>query len=352
MIEGKDTPVNWCEQCPERRRTTGIRKLSDGDPTVLAIGLYGEPQLGFDSVLGTKLIDELKKNDVGVYHVHPLETNYDDMPEVDFAISLGPPGRARMLGEDFQECDRGTTSFIQTVMNRTKIARVILQEWPWHIPPKIELRSLKSPVLNFSFGPMSKMEPWPEQWGQGWFYYRGVYWLYPFADKEKNHPGRKRDFVVLDCPDPNNSNWDFSEHIVKVLDELGVDYFQAARDFKDRIPYEDFAEKLNQAKLYFQVKAESYSMTAIEAVASEAIVLGTFFTFRKVYSDEFKFTMMPDTNYVTLRKAVTMGLDVYDDPEIKERLRRMREKLWDYKRLAWEISDAMKKLKYGWRGVK
>jgi hypothetical protein len=25
----------------------------------------------------------------------------------------------------------------------------------------------------------------------------------------------------------------------------------------------------------------------------------------------------------------------------------MREKLWDYKRMAWEISDALNKLKYG-----
>ena len=321
-----------------------IRKLSDGDPTVLAIGLYGEPQFGFDSVLGTKLIDELKKN-VGVYHAHPLEMDYKDMPEVDFTISLGPPARARMLGENFQEYDRGA-SFQDVMKNHTRVARVILQEWPWHIPPG-PMRSMKSVVLNFSIGPHSKMEPWPENWGEGWFYYRGVYWLYPFADKEESYPGRKRDFVVLDCPDPHGSNWDFSEQVVKVLDELGVDYFQGARDFKDRIPHKDFAEKLNQAKLYFQVKAESYSMTAIEAVASEALVLGTFFTFRKLYADEFKFTMIPDTNYATLRKAITTGLEAYDNPEIRERLQKMRAKLWDYKRLAWEISDALKKIKYG-----
>jgi len=321
-----------------------IQKLSDGDPTVLAIGLYGEPQFGFDSVLGTKLLDQLKEN-VGVYHVHPLETNYEDMPEVDFTMSLGPPGRARMLGEDFQEYDRGT-SFVQTAMDRTKVARIILQEWPWHIPPG-PMRSMRSVVLNFSFGPMGKMVPWPDQWGKGWFYYRGVYWLYPVVDKEESRPENKRDFVVLDCPDPHGSNWDFSEHIVKVLDELGVDYFQGARDFKDRIPHKDFAAKLNQAKLYFQVKAESYSMTAIEAVASEAFVLGTHPTLRRLYADEFKFTMMPDNNLVTLRKAVTKGFEAYDVPEVRSRLRAMREKLWDYKRMAWEISDALKKSKYG-----
>lgn len=51
-----------------------IEKLSDGDPSVLAIGTYGGDQVGFDSVLGTKLIDQLKKL-VGGYHVNPLETN-------------------------------------------------------------------------------------------------------------------------------------------------------------------------------------------------------------------------------------------------------------------------------------
>lgn len=321
-----------------------IQKLSDGDPTVLAIGLYGEPQFGFDSVLGTKLLDELKKF-AGVYHVHPFETDYKDMPEVDFAISLGPPGRARMLGEDFQQYDRGT-SFQDVTKSHTRVARVILQEWPWHIPPG-PMRSMKSVVLNFSFGPMSRMEPWPDQWGKGWFYYRGVYWLYPVVDKEENRPENKRNFVVLDCPDPHGANWDFSDRIVKVLDELGVDYFQGARDFKDRIPHKNFAAKLNQAKLYFQVKAESYSMTAIEAVASEAFVLGIHATLRRLYADEFKFVMMPDANLVTLRKAVTEGLEAYDVSEIRSRLRRMRVKLWSYRRMAWEISDAMKKIKYG-----
>jgi len=321
-----------------------IRKLSDGDPTVLAIGLYGEPQMGFDSVLGTKLLDELKEN-IGVYHVHPLETDYGDMPEVDFTMSLGPPARARMLGEDYQKYDRGA-SFTQTVMNRTKVARIILQEWPWHIPPG-PMRSMKSIVLNFSFGPISTITPWPEYWGEGWFYYRGVYWLYPVVDKRENRPERKRDFVVLDCPDPHNVNWDFSDRIVRALGELGVDYFQGARDFKDRIPHRDFAAKLNQAKIYFQVKAESFSMTAIEAVASEAFVVGTYPTLRKVYADEFKFVMMPDDNLVTLKKAVTTGLEAYDDPEIRKRLRGMRAKLWSYRRMAREISDALKKIKYG-----
>ena len=322
-----------------------IQKLSDGDPTVLAIGLYGEPQFGFDSVLGTKLIDELKKF-VGVYHAHPLETDYEDMPEVDFTISLGPPARSRMLGEDFQQYDRGT-SFAQTMMDRTEIARIILQEWPWQIPPG-PMRSLKSIVLNFSVGPISKVEPWPSYWGEGWFFYRGVYWLYPFVDKQENYPARqKRDFVVLDCPDPHGTNWDFSDRAVKVLDELGVEYFQGARDFKDRIPHRDFAEKINQAKIYFQVKAESYSMTAIEAVASQAFVIGTHPTLRRLYKDEFGFVMMPDDNLVTLRKAVTEGLKAYDDTETKSRLRRMRAKLWSYRKLAWEISDALKKIKYG-----
>ena len=320
-----------------------IEKLSDGDPSVLAIGMYGEPQVGFDSVLGTKLIDQLKKM-VGVYHVHPLETDYKKMPEVDFAITMGPPARARMLGEDFQEYDRGT-SFQQTVMKRTRVARIIFQEWPWRIPPE-PIRSIRSMLLNFSFGPLEYIAPWPDQWGKGWFSWRGVYWLYPFADKRESRPEAKRDFVFVDCPSSDSSLlWDFSEPLIKALKETGVDYFQGPREFKDRIPHKDFVSKLNQAKLYFQVKAESYSMISIEAVASEAIVLGTYFTLRRVYVDEFKFTVMPDNNIVTLKKAIATGLKVYDDPTIRKRLRKMRRKLWDYRRLTREIADAMRSLK-------
>lgn len=319
-----------------------IEKLSDGDSSVLTIGQYGGPQMGFDNIFGTKLIDQLKKF-IGVYHANTLETDYKNMPEVDFAISLGPPARARMLGEDYQEYDRGI-SFQQTVRNRTRVARVILQEWPWLTKPE-PIRSTHSRVLNFSFGPIGFMAPWTDQWGKGWFYSRGVYWLYPFADKQESRPKTKRDFVFVDCPDPHNSNWDFSEPLTKVLEALGVEYFQGARKFEDRISHKEFADKLNHAKLFFHVKAESYSMTAIEAVASETIVLGTYFTLRKPYIDEFKFSVMPDNNLVTLKKAVTMGLKAYDDPKIRGRLRGMRGKLWDYKRMAWEIADAMRSLK-------
>lgn len=316
-----------------------IQKLSDGDPTVLAIGLYGEPQLGFDSVVGTKLLDQLKEI-IGVYQIHPLETDYGNMPEVDFTMSLSPPARARMLGEDFQEYDR-ETSFQDVTKSHTRVARVILQEWPWLTPPEPP-RSIRSRVMNFSVGPTEYSAPWPEQWGKGWFYYRGVYWFYPFVDKQECYPGHKKDLVFLDCPDPHNRNFDFSDRLIKVLDELGVDYFQGARDFKDRIPHKEFVSHLNRAKLYFQVKAESYSMTSIEAVASMAIVIGTYFTLRRVYMDEFNFTLMPDDNLITLKTAVTAGLEAY--PKVSERLRKMRHKLWDYKRLAWEIADAMKSL--------
>lgn len=319
-----------------------IEKLSDGDPAILAIGMYGGEQVGFDSILGTKLLDQLKKL-AGVYYVHPLETDYKNMPEVDFTMSIGPPARSRMLGEDFQEYDR-ETSFQQMVKKRTKVARIILQEWPWPTNPE-PIRSTRSRVLNFSFGPMGIMAPWTDQWGSGWFYSRGVYWLYPFADKRESRPKAKRDFVFVDCPDPHNSNWDFSEPLNKVLEELGVDYFQGPRKFEDRIPHREFAEKMNHAKLFFHVKAESYSMTSIEAVASEVIVLGTYFTLRTPYIDEFKFSVMPDNNLVTLKKAITMGLEVYDEPEVRKRLRAMRGKLWNYRRLAWEIVDAMKSLK-------
>ena len=319
-----------------------IEKLSDGDPSVLAIGMYGGDMVGFDSILGTKLLDQLKGM-VGVYHTHPRETDYEGMPEVDFTMSMGPPARARMLGEDYQEYDKGT-SFQDTIRKRTKVARVILQEWPWQTDPE-PVRSIRSRVLNFSFGPLALIAPWTDQWGKGWFYNRGVYWLYPFADKRESRPKAKRDFVFVDCPDPHNSNWDFSEPLIKVLEELGVEYFQGPRKFEDRIPHREFAEKLNRAKLFFHVKAESYSMTSIEAVASEAIVLGTYFTLRKPYIDEFKFSVMPDNNLVTLRKAVTKGLEVYDEPKIRKRLRTMRRKLWNYKRLAWEIADAMRSLK-------
>ncbi|GAI22461.1 unnamed protein product [marine sediment metagenome] len=51
-----------------------IEKLSDGDPSVLAIGTYGGDQVGFDSVLGTKLIDQLKKL-VGGYRTHKCFTS-------------------------------------------------------------------------------------------------------------------------------------------------------------------------------------------------------------------------------------------------------------------------------------
>jgi len=324
-----------------------IEKLSDGNPSVLIIGQYGEPQVSFDSILGTKLIDQLKKH-VGVYYTHTLETEYKDMHEVDFTMSIGPPARSRMLGENFQKYDRGV-SFPRTVMERTKVARIILQEWPWLTPPE-PVRSIRSRLINFSFGPPSYVGPmpepaWDELWGKGWFYHMGVYWFYPFADKRESRPEPKEDLVFLDCPHPHDNPWDFSEPLITALNDLGVDYYQGARDFKDRIPHKDFVGRLNQAKLYFQVKPESYSMTAIEAVAAEAIVIGTSPTLRRVFTDEFKFVIMPDNNIVTLKKAITMGFNAYDKPDVRKRLRKIRRKLWNYKRLAWEIADAMRSLK-------
>jgi len=323
-----------------------IEKLSDGDPSVLVIGQYGGPQVGFDSILGTKLIDQLKKH-VGVYFIHTLETDYKDMPEVDFAMSMGPPARSRMLGEDYQEYG---ASFPQTVIERTKAARIILQEWPWLTPPE-PARSLRSRLINFSFGPLSYVGPlpepkWDELWGKGWFYHMGVYWFYPFVDKHECRPEPKEDFVFLDSPPTNkDNNWNFSDPLITALKDLKVNYYQGPRHFKDRIPHKDFVGKLNRAKLYFQVKPESYSMVAMEAVAAEAIVIGTSLTLRRVFTNEFKFVIMPDDNIVTLKKAITMGFDAYDSSDVRKRLRKMRRKLWDYKRMAWEISDAMRSLK-------
>ncbi len=313
-----------------------IEKLSDGDPSVLAIGTYGGNQVGFDSVLGTKLIDQLKKV-VGVYHVDPVETDYGDLPNVEFTMSTGPPSRARMLGEDFQEYDRGA-SFKQTVIDRTKVARIVLQEFPW---PQTD-------VLNFSFGPPGQ-QLMPPQWGRGWFKHRGVYWLYPFADKQESRPEVKEDFVFVKYSTPQarlDESYDFSVPLIKALEELGVEYFQGKYPLKERIPHEEFISKMNRAKLYFQIKAESYGMTKWEAVASEAIVIGSTYTlFRTAYVNEFGFKTVPTTGVETLKRAITMGLEAYDKPEVRKHLHAMREKLWDYGRLAREIADILRGLK-------
>lgn len=314
-----------------------IEKLSDGDPSVLVIGVYRGNQLGFDDVLGTRLLDQLKKM-VGVYCVHPFETDYKDMPEVDFTMSTGPPARARMLSEDpsyHQKYDRGA-SFEDVTKRRTRVARIILQEFPWQ---------QHKDALEFAFGPPGNMLL-PSQWGKGWFKHQGVYFLYPFADKQEFHPGAKGDFVFVDCPDAHpGENWDFSAPLREALGELGVEYFQAGYHFDERIPREDFVSKINRAKLFFQVKAESYGLTLIEAIAAEAIVIGTPMTLRLPYINEFGLKTVPTTGVETLKRAITMGLKAYDKPRVREHLHAMREKLWSYERLAQEIAGILGELK-------
>ena len=311
-----------------------IKKLSEGSPTILAIGVYGEDMQTFDGIVATNLLNGLKKL-VGVYSVHPLETDYD-IPEVDFTISIGPPARARMLGEDFQKYDRGI-GFEKMVTERTRVARIILQEFPWP-PPQ------NKGALNFSIGPPGN-SLLPPQWGKGWFEHRGIYWLYPFADKRESSPKNKEDFVFVDCSDQWNGNWDFSKSALQALDELGVEYYRAVHDPAKRIPREDFIDKINKAKLYLHIKAESYGLTLMEAVASEAIVVGSSFTLRTPYINEFGFKIVPTTGVETLKKAITVGLGAYDKPEVKEYLHAAREKLWTYERLAREIADILTKLK-------
>ncbi len=317
-----------------------IEKLSDGDPSVLAIGPYGGELKTFDGVVITKLFDELKKL-VGAYVVHPFETDYKDMPEVDFTMSLGPPSRARMLDEDpsyRQKYDRGA-SFQDIMRSRTRVALIILQEFPWP-PPQ------NKGALNFSFGPSGNM-PLPPQWGKGWFKHGGVYWLYPFADKQESHSEVEEDFVFVDCSDQWDGNWDFSKPALQALNELGVKYFRATHDPVKRIPRAEFIDKINRAKLYLQIKAESYGLTIPEAVASETIVIGSRFTLRTPYVNEFGFKIVPTTGVETLKRAIKAGLEAYDRPEVREHLHTMREKLWDYERLAQEIADVLKKLKGG-----
>lgn len=315
-----------------------IIKLSDGIPSVLAIGPYGGELKTFDGVVTTKLLDELKKL-AGVYCVHPFETDYGDMPEVDFTMSLGPPSRIRMLDEDpsyRQKYDR-EISFQDVTRRRTRVARIILQEFPWS-PPQ------NKGALNFSFGPPGNMLL-PPQWGKGWFKHGGVYFLYPFADKQESRPEKKEDFVFVDCSDQWDGNWDFSKPAIQALNELGVKYFRASHDLAKRIPRADFIDKINRAKLYLHIKAESYGLTLMEAVASEAIVIGTRMTLRTPYINEFGLKTVPTTGVETLKRAITMALEAYDKPEVREHLRAMREKMWDYGRLAREIAEILVGLK-------
>lgn len=318
-----------------------IKKMSSGDPTVLAIGAYGGTQITFGDVVGTRLLEQLKKL-VGVYYAHPFETDYNDMPEVDFTMSLCPPARSRMLSEDpnyHEKYDRGA-SFEDVTRSRTRIARIIVQEFPWPPPQNKD-------ALNFSFGPPGNMLL-PLQWGKGWFKYRGVYWLYPFANKEESHPEVKEDLVFVKYSTPHarlDESWDFSAPLIKALEELGVDYFRGRYPLNERMPHRDFIDKMNRTKLYFQVKAESYGMTKWEAVASEAIMMGSRFTFRDPYVNEFGFKLVQTTGVETLKRTITAGLEAYDKPEVRGHLHAMREKLWDYGRLAREIADILGRLK-------
>ncbi|GAH90265.1 unnamed protein product, partial [marine sediment metagenome] len=224
---------------------------------------------------------------------------------------------------------------------RTRVARIILQEFPWPPPQNKD-------ALNFSFGPPGNMLL-PPQWGKGWFKYRGVYWLYPFADKEESHPEVKENLVFVKYSTPHarlDESWDFSAPLIEALEELGVDYFRGGYPVEERVPHRDFIDKMNRTKLYFQVKAESYGLTKWEAVASEAVVIGSPYTlFRTAFVNEFGFKLVPTTGVETLKKAITMGLEAYDKPEVREHLWAMREKLWDYGRLAREIVSILKELK-------
>ncbi|MBA7694498.1 hypothetical protein ES703_103109 [subsurface metagenome] len=185
----------------------------------------------------------------------------------------------------------------------------------------------------------------PPQWGKSWFKHEGIYWLYPFGDKQEFHPGEKEDFVFVDCSDQWNGNWDFSKPALQALNELGVKYFRATHDPAKRIPRAEFIDKINRAKLYLQIKAESFGLTLFEAVAAEAIVIGSQMTLRIPYINEFGFKVVPTVGVETIKRAITMGLEAYGKPEVQKYLHAMREKLWDYGRLAREIADILKKLK-------
>lgn len=322
-----------------------VEKLSDGNPTLLGIGFYEGNLSGaaspvefyakgmktFDGIVATNLLNELRKL-IGVHCINPLIEDYESIPEVDFAMAIGPPARGRMLGER-----PNYRQFYDTIIRRTRVARIILQEFPWP-PPR------NKGALNFSFGPPGNTLL-PPLWGKGWFAHNGVYWLYPFADKHESRPVAKEDFVFVDCSDPWDGNWDFSKSALQALDELGVEYYRATHKPAKRIPREEFINKINKAKLYLQVKAESYGLTLMEAVASETIVLGTPRTLRTPYINEFGFKTVPTPSVETLKKAITTALSVYDKPEVKEYLHAAREKLWTYERLAREIVDILRKLK-------
>ncbi|GAJ09404.1 unnamed protein product [marine sediment metagenome] len=189
------------------------------------------------------------------------------------------------------------------------------------------------------------MPAWTPKWGKGWFKEGDVYYLYPFEDKREFHPSAKEDFVFVDCSDQWNGNWDFSKPALQALNELGVRYFRATHDPAKRIPRTDYVDKLNRAKLYLHIKAESYGLTLFEAVASEVIVMGSPFTIRLLYANEFGFKHVPTTGVETLKKAITAGLEAYDKPEVRKHLHAMREKLWNYGRLAREIADILEGLK-------
>lgn len=316
-----------------------IEKLSDGNPTVLAIGPYRKSQKKFDDILTTKLLDYLKKL-VGVYVVHPFETDYSDMPEVDFTASLCPPARARMLGEDpsyRQKYDMGT-SFQDLNKKRTGVARIILQEFPW---PR------HKDAIEFAFGPAWGVGIMPACWGSGWFKHDGVYYLYPFADKCESHPNGKEDFVLMDAPERRGEckKWDFSTPLIAVLDELEINYFQTSDEEGRRMPHADYVNCMNRAKLYVHVKAESYGQTLAEAVASEALVMGSNSTLRHPYPHEFGFWVLPNTKVETLKRFIRAALDNYDKQKVREHLHAAREKLWDYGRLAREIADILRGLK-------
>jgi len=322
-----------------------IEKLSEGNPSALAIGLYGEELNGFDAIVATKLLDELKKL-VGVWHIHPCETDYENMPDVDFVISTGPPSRSRMLGEteDFRKYD-SEVSFEQAAKDHARVARIILQEFPW---------GASKGALNFSFGPSwgtLTLPIWRPEWGKGWFKYKDVYWLYPFADKQESRPEKKEDFVFVKYSTSQaeqDKGSDFSVPLIEALEELGVEYFQGKYSPKERIPHEEFISKMNLAKLYFQIKAESYGLTKFEAVASETAVIGTNRTIKRLYANEFNFHRIQGSgrhSVETLKQVIMDQLAAYDRPEMKEQLHMAREKLWTYKRLAREIASILKVLK-------
>lgn len=284
---------------------------------------------GYDDLMAAFLPEALKDY-FELYHM-PLDY-IGDLPEVDFAMSLSPPGRERMVRES------------QRFNKVTRYRTVVLQEFPARVSD-LDISIFKSGAKEM-----------PDGWGEEWIDEGDVAYVYPFVNKEVIVPMVEEGYILLGPKEyrPGAIEHDQTERYWEVLDELRETYdlevYQGAvrdeesPDFVEAIDdmagfqaydlsWKEYSEHVNRCQLYLSTRRESYGVNLIEAAASNSIVVSEAMNveFRRAFAVDLSFHL-----YDSDPKGVIVdALDNYD--EYGEELDRNREKVWGMDRTAEAI---------------